>query len=121
MEKYIADNFDVVKFDGKINISKDIFNSFSLPSNLIFWKQNNKEMVLFSPEKWNLFTTEMKKSSGFTQSQLEWTKEGKDFLRLLYSGGINVHLNKSGEIVFPKGSYLKRKLDGIDFNVKLSI
>jgi len=121
MEKNTINNIEVKNFTWTINVSKDIFNNFNLPSNLIFWKQNDKEMILFSEEKWNLFTTKMKKSSGFTQSQLERTKEWKNFLRRLYSGGINVHINKSWKIIFPKWSYLKRKLNGIDFNVKLYI
>jgi hypothetical protein len=121
MEKYIENNFDVVKFDWSINISKDILNNFNLPWNLIFWKKNDKEAILFSEEKWNMFIVKMKKSSGFTQSQLERTKEWKNFIRRLYSGWITVNLNKSWKIIFPQSSYLKKKLDWINFNVKLYI
>ncbi|EKD25560.1 MAG: hypothetical protein ACD_80C00019G0002 [uncultured bacterium (gcode 4)] len=70
---------------GNFKVESDILDTLTLPETWILWQKSAAEYIFFSKEKWDFFVEEMKRKSGMTPIQLQYSAQWRDFIRELSS------------------------------------
>ena len=112
---------NIENFSWSFVVSTDIFDVLSVCDMVVVLRKTDKELVLFTKEKWLLFVSEMEENSGFDKIQLNYTKEWKAFINSLFRRAQPVSLKKNNKISINSKSTMKQILEWKDFSVSFCV